>query len=73
MRETSLTLLDQSAVTDRADRMTVDDGINRRDFWGSVKVLLDRTMPSTELTFVGPTVLGSSRPAPLGNGGKICL
>ena len=28
----------QSAVTDREDRMTVEDGLNRRDFWGTVSV-----------------------------------
>mmetsp|Transcript_16856 Transcript_16856/g.35622 ORF Transcript_16856/g.35622 Transcript_16856/m.35622 type:complete len:84 (-) Transcript_16856:385-636(-) len=27
-----------SAVTDREDRMTVEDGLNRRDFWGTVSV-----------------------------------
>ncbi len=30
--------ISQSAVTDREDRMTVEDGLNRRDFWGTVSV-----------------------------------
>jgi hypothetical protein len=39
-RHKFLTLILQSAVTDREDRMTVEDGLNRRDFWGTVSSFL---------------------------------
>ena len=29
-----LALRSQAAVTDREDRLTMEDGVNRRDFWG---------------------------------------
>lgn len=29
-----LAVRSQAAVTDREDRLTMEDGVNRRDFWG---------------------------------------
>jgi len=71
-----LALRSQAAVTDREDRLTMEDGVNRRDFWGvssqtRISSALDTHLsPCHELPqrTVSPS---PSSPARVGNGATI--